>query len=326
MSVIKNNERQGRRLGKIKKIFKNRLFIFVATALFFSMVGVSAATYFPSYDVTYDNTESGLESTDVQGAIDELYNVCFPPTPAGEQLLDKVNVVTSGDGLYKDNYENGRYIYKGKSPNNYITFNDEVAGWRILSVENDGTLKIMYDNYAGSMVWDTSGSNNWERPATINTYLNETYFNTLSDTAQSQVVSHDFNIGMITSFNNDLSTIISNENSEKWNGKVGLITVSEYLKSNTNTSRCSTIELNNDNNTCYNTTWMHTISNYWTITSDNLSGYVYKKNINYDIVGFKVDYNGSIMDANYAKPVLYLSSDIKITGGDGSQSNPFTIE
>ena len=35
------------------------------------------------------------------------------------------NTVTSGDGLYADEYETGRYVYKGTDPNNYITFNDE---------------------------------------------------------------------------------------------------------------------------------------------------------------------------------------------------------
>ena len=43
--------------------------------LIFGTAGVYAATYFPSDDVTYDNSESGLSSTDVQGAIDELYGV-----------------------------------------------------------------------------------------------------------------------------------------------------------------------------------------------------------------------------------------------------------
>ena len=38
--------------------------------------------------------------------------------------------VTSGDGLYKDTYETGRYVYKGANPNNYITFNNEL--WRII--------------------------------------------------------------------------------------------------------------------------------------------------------------------------------------------------
>ena len=50
-------------------------------------------------------------------------------------------VVTSGEGLYDDTYENDRYIYKGKNPNNYIKFNDEL--WRIISFESDGTIKII---------------------------------------------------------------------------------------------------------------------------------------------------------------------------------------
>ena len=80
-------------------------------------------TYFPSNDVTYDNKISGLKSTDVQGAIDELYNVCFPPT-AGDSILDNTDIVTSGDGLYEDEYEDGRYFYKGKNVKNYVTFNN----------------------------------------------------------------------------------------------------------------------------------------------------------------------------------------------------------
>ena len=64
-------------------------------------ISVYAVTYFPSKDTTYDNSNSGLESTNVQGAIDELYNTCFPSTPAGNQILENTDVVTSGDGLYR---------------------------------------------------------------------------------------------------------------------------------------------------------------------------------------------------------------------------------
>ena len=53
----------------------------------------------------------------------------------------KNNVVTTGNGLYADATEPNRYIYKGQNPNNYITFNNEL--WRIISVENDDTLKII---------------------------------------------------------------------------------------------------------------------------------------------------------------------------------------
>lgn len=83
---------------------------------------------------------------------------------ASEQLTDSSNIVVSGDGLYVDEYETGRYVYKGANPNNFIQFNDEL--WRIIAVEGDGTLKIRKDEGLGNMAWDTTGSNNWARPAT----------------------------------------------------------------------------------------------------------------------------------------------------------------
>jgi len=72
--------------------------------------------------------------------------------PGSDTLIE--NVVTEGDGLYEDEYETGRYIYRGANPNNYITFNGETAGWRIISVETDGTLKIMKDASIGTMQFD----------------------------------------------------------------------------------------------------------------------------------------------------------------------------
>lgn len=64
-------------------------------------------------------------------------------------------VTTTNDGLYQDEYEEGRYIYRGVNPNNYITFNNETAGWRILSVEKDGTIKIVRDKNIGSVTFDS---------------------------------------------------------------------------------------------------------------------------------------------------------------------------
>ena len=62
------------------------------------------------------------------------------------------NIVTSGDGLYKDMYEENRYIYRGGNPDNYIKFNDEL--WRIVSLENDGALKIIRKDSIDNMVFD----------------------------------------------------------------------------------------------------------------------------------------------------------------------------
>ena len=61
---------------KIKEFMKKYLIGFILGAVSACTVSVIAATYFPSNDVTYDNKESGLKSTNVQGAIDELYVEC----------------------------------------------------------------------------------------------------------------------------------------------------------------------------------------------------------------------------------------------------------
>ena len=60
----------------MKEKLKSRIFIFVLGGLIFSSVSVYAMTYFPSNQVTYDNKASGLKATQVQAAIDELYNTC----------------------------------------------------------------------------------------------------------------------------------------------------------------------------------------------------------------------------------------------------------
>lgn len=75
-----------------------------------------------------------------------ILSISFYPVKALEKASDilKKNVVTTGDGLYVDLTENERYIYKGGNPNNFIKFNDEL--WRIISVEKDGSLKIIRAN------------------------------------------------------------------------------------------------------------------------------------------------------------------------------------
>ena len=306
--------------NKIKKVINTKLFYFILGALIFGTIGVSAATYFESSAVTYDNTESGLQSKNVQGAIDELYNVCFPPGPLDGTIFED-KVVTSGDGLYEDEYEEGKYTYKGQNPNNYITFNNEEAGWRIISVEIDGTIKIMRTASIENRGWDSS-SNDWAT-SDLSTYLNGTYYNRLNMTAKSQIVAKDWSIGSVTYDNNNLAIQITNENGTKWNGKVALVTVSEYLRSNSNKNSCETLNLYNSKyNDCKNTTWMYINDYWWTLSpydgSPDFLFYVYSNGrVDGDYVAF---YELAV------RPVITLSSKVRITGGAGTQTDPYTIE
>ena len=251
-----------------------------------------------------------------------FYGVCFPPK-AGDTILDNTDIVTSGDGLYEDEYEDGRYFYKGGNPNNYVTFNNEQAGWRIVSIEPDKTIKIVRTASLENQSWDTSGSNNWARPATLNTYLNETYYNGLNSTAQSQIVSKDWSIGAVSENDGVMVNTINAENSKKWNGKVALVTVSEYVRSNSNTNMCGTVEQlrNATSGKCKGTTWMYYSSNWWWTLSPHLGS---------SADALEAGSDGGIVYYDYvrfsymAHPSLYLSSDVTLTGS-GTQSDPYVV-
>ena len=305
---------------KTKEILKKNLIGFILGVVSACTISVIAATYFPSNDVTYDNSESGLTSTNVQGAIDELYTECTKEPTAGETIIENA-------GLEKDPYE-CRYFFTGANPNNYITFNGENASWRIVSVECDGTIKIMRTESIGNMAWDTGNSSNWARPASLNTYLNSTYYNGLNSTAQNQIVAKDWNIGRVTNNNSNLENQINEENSTKWNGKIALITLSEYLRSNSSTN-CKVLNNYKKNyKTCKNSIWMYIDDYWWILSPYNNTNWSGVQNVGYVIMkdGYITSGDSTVTGANSIRPALYLSSEVKITGGDGSKSNPYTIE
>ena len=313
-------------MKRIRNIFKNNVFCFILGSIIFGIVGVSAATYFESSVVTYDNSESGLSSTNVQGAIDELYDACKTPTTGGNSILEKVPIVTTGDGLYEDEYEEGRYFYKGANPNNYVTFNNERAGWRIISVETNGSLKLIRNSSIGSMAWDESNNNNWARPATLQVYLNNEYYNNLTSDAKKQIIYSEWSIGKVKSGESNLNNQINDENSIKWFDNIGLPTLSEYIRSNSNTENCGTFALSQNNDLCKSTNWMKSsdVDDCWTITA-------YSNMFEYSV--FMMSLTGYISNATYdgaslaygVQPVLYLSPSIKIISGNGSKNNPYQL-
>ena len=227
-------------------------------------------------------------------------------------------LASEGDGLYADEYESGRYIYKGANPNNYITFNNET--WRILSIDGDGKIKIVRDELLSNRAFDSTDSNQWDRPSDIKTYLNGEYLESIT-VNKEKIVSSTWSIGGVKYDNNDLAGQIASENgTQSQSANVGLITVSEYLRANTNTELCGNFSLNNSNySTCKTTNWLFKETIYWTISPNSSSSFYV----------FDVSYRGSVNDssAHYAYavlPALYLSSDINLSGS-GTVEEPYTI-
>ena len=264
-----------------------------------------------------------------------------------EQLKSEFCNTESGDGLYVDIYEDGKCTYKGANPNNYITFNNET--WRIVSIDADNTIKIMRNESIGQMAWDTSdscpvaynaikkennliivdnviflagdiynGCNNWNY-ASLKTYLNENYYNELLENKNS-VIAHDWKIGSIWQENNDLSNQISDENKSLWNGKIGLITASEYLRANTNTEQCGNLSINNANRTiCLTTNWMYSSLNKWTISIPSST-----QGVSNCIEESNFIWNLAVRSFADVYPSLYLSSDV-VLSGSGTETDPYVI-
>lgn len=297
---------------KTKYYIKNNLIGLIVGGIIFGSLGVYAAITFPSNEVSFDPSNSTLLSTNVKAAIDELYKKCTNPS-TGEKII-------KDNGLEKDQYE-CRYFFTGANPNNYITFNNETAGWRIISVECDGTIKLINVSSISNYWWHRSSSNNWALPVTLNTYLNNNYYNTLNSISQAQIVTHNFGIGAVTDNNNDLENQVNAENGTTWNGKIAIPTVSEYLRTNSN-ENCKTFRSYSVNyDTCKNTTWMFSSNDWWTLSAynNNSDRVFWVMNIG------DINYSSSIESRIGVRPTLYLSQDIKITGGTGTESDPYEI-
>ena len=83
---------------KIKKLSKSKIFLLILGIIIGSTTSVYAVTYFPSNQVTYNNSSSKLNSTNVQGAIDELYNTCKTASSGSNNF--KSLVLSDSDNLY----------------------------------------------------------------------------------------------------------------------------------------------------------------------------------------------------------------------------------
>lgn len=271
----------------------------------------------------------------------------------------KVTPVTEGDGLYEDEYEEGRYVYRGANPNNYIEFNNEL--WRIISKEADGTYKILrnevlpeqkaFDSqgarttgYCSQGSAPTSGCNAWSSTANMVgspseftnesytgsvdadsemlTYLNGEYLDSIT-VNKDKIVNHDYNIGAVVYNNNDLAAQIEGEKAYKWNGKVGLISHSDYINANSNQELCGTDKINYE--ICRNNDWMYISGSYWWTLSPRAD---------YSYIVWNVNYGGTLHDGNltdnYAnfsngvRPAVYLTSNLSLSGS-GTESDPFII-
>ena len=116
-----------------------------------------------------------------------------------------------------------------------------------------------------------------------------------------------------------------------WTGKVGLMYPSDYCYatscgSTTDRTICLNTSLSewdsSDVSDCKNNDWLFNSFNKWTISpyADSFSA---TDVFHLDSEGYI--YSSPASDFDFVQPVVYLTSNVKISSGTGSESDPFEL-
>lgn len=234
--------------------------------------------------------------------------------------------------------------------------------WRIIGLFNnitksDGTkenlVKIVKSESIGTIAWDENLSGYWAN-ATLQQNLNSgTYYTTTlkNDVTRSKIENVMWNLGASSTttdvtakmfYERERSANTNNDEISAWTGKVGLIYASDYGYATSggtiaNRATCLQTALNNwknsdvsdckDNNYLYKSSQVQWLLNFG--NGDRV--------LNIDIKG-KVGYTAAFTGKYHVElaitfdnqnvnvyPSLYLKSNISISAGTGSSSDPYQL-
>ena len=149
--------------------------------------------------------------------IELLYNVVIDNYPDLELGEDGCKMST--DTNYS--YEKGCYI-KGDTNDNYIWYSGFL--WRIMGINDDGTIRLITDEIVTAIPWGASGTaTNWES-SHVREWLNDYFY--------SKIKGHDIinenTICISTTTNKSSSRVNCTNNLSKNPVNVEMITVDEY--------------------------------------------------------------------------------------------------
>ena len=277
--------------------------------------------------------------------------------PTGADTLIKLTDNKDNSGLYTITHAKDttlqigateditEYRYRGASPKNYVTFNNEV--WRILGVfpTDDGTgnienrIKLIKDQSIGNNYWNTtqvastSTYNNWTG-ATLMKYLNGTYYNSLTNNGAIDMVDDaKYYLGGYTNTNmtkdvmyqyerkiSGSGTYYYSSNPNSWTGKIGLMYASDYGYAASD--ECTQNLSSYNNTTCTSNNWLYNIKiGEWILPQfGGNNGSVFYVHSVSSVSNCTVN-NNSLA----SRPVLYLKPEVMIESGDGTSANPYKL-
>ena len=314
--------------------------------------------------LSYDSATKGLSVSPMTKKGTKCY-LYFEEKSGASDVIEGIYEENQGMLAYDNTVDNNlRYI--GANPNNYVYFNcDDYNNpssstcelWRIIGIFNENShgisgeklVKLIRSDSLGNIAWDSANTNDWST-ASLQTTLNGDYLNgsgsyassgIKNDTTRNMIANVTWKLGG-SSTNNDVTasmfyerergTTVYSGRPTTWQGKIALMYPSDYgyaTSGGTTTNReaCLANSLANWDSSsysdCKNNDWLlDSSTTQWTLTPDS-SGSL-------DVFG--VHYHGSVVsyiiaDCSFGvRPSVYLTSNVNISGGDGTMNNPYTLK
>jgi len=237
------------------------------------------------------------------------------------------------------------YRYRGGDSvvKNYVTFNNET--WRIIGIipteDTNGNvenrIKIIRDTSIGNKKWNENDTNDWTT-ATLNTYLNNDYYDTLTSDAKNMIGTTKYYLGgyKSSSITTDVMWQYERKNDANRTGhyygtnpimqndankKIAIMYASDYGYAASKECTSNLYDYNDSANCITTNNWLDKSTHTWLLP----------QNSGASRAAFHVDSTGLVTPSyvvgyEYAvRPVLYLSSNVKISSGFGTSSDPYQL-
>ena len=243
------------------------------------------------------------------------------------------------------------YRYRGGNVNNYVTFNNEV--WRIIGIipteDTDGNvenrIKIIRDTSIGNKYWNetqdttTSSYNNWVT-GTLNTYLNNDYYNALNTDAKNMIGTTKYYLGGYkdSKITSDIMWQYERKNETNKTGyyyrtnpimqndankNLAIMYASDYGYAASKECKDILYKYDNALNCNKSDNWLDKNIDTWLLSQNSITN---SNVFNINLSSYVGNDNGGVYSLKYAIfPVLSLSSNVKISSGTGTNSDPYQL-
>ena len=276
----------------------------------------------------------------------------FATNTVGTNGLEQITH-TIDNTLQVDNKFATEYRYRGGDSvvKNYVTFNNET--WRIIGViptedtsgKVENRIKIIKDTSIGNMKWNANCTNNWTS-ATLNTYLNNDYYNTLTTDAKNMIGTTKYYLGgySSTQITTDVMWQYERKNNANRTGyyygsnpvmqndankKIAIMYASDYGYGASKECTSNLYDYGGFANCKTTNNWLDKSAYTWLLfvvaNESNDAGYV--SNLGEcSWNGMQPSKNGPVCDYGYVtRPVLSLSSKVQISDGEGTSNSPYQL-